>query len=87
MTNSKLEEMLFDINGTLCKIETRLSSVVEILTQHEHRITTLENTGNGGSDSFKTEMLKLLGKCLVIALTSIAALVGAGGLLAKMLVI
>ena len=32
-------------------------------------------------------MLKLLGKCLVIALTSIAALVGAGGLLAKMLVI
>lgn len=42
MTNSKLEEMLFDINGTLCKIETRLSSVVEILTQHEHRITTLE---------------------------------------------
>ena len=32
-------------------------------------------------------MLKLLGKCLVIALTSIAVLVGAGGLLAKMLVI
>lgn len=32
-------------------------------------------------------MLKLLGKCLVIALTAIAALVGAGGLLAKMLVI
>lgn len=87
MTNNKLEEMLFDINGTLCKIETRLSSVVEILTQHEHRITTLENTGSGGSDSFKTEMLKLLGKCLVIALTAIAALVGAGGLLAKMLVI
>ena len=87
MTNSKLEEMLFDINGTLCKIETRLSSVVEILTQHEHRITTLEKQGSGGSDSFKTEMLKLLGKCLVIALTSIAVLVGAGGLLAKMLVI
>ena len=87
MTNNKLEEMLFDINGTLCKIETRLSSVVEILTQHEHRITTLETQGNGGSDSFKTYMLKLLGKCLVIALTAIAALVGAGGLLAKMLVI
>ena len=87
MTNSKLEDMLFDINGTLCKIETRLSSVVEILTQHEHRITTLETQGNGRSDSFKTEMLKLLGKCLVIALTAIAALLGAGGLLAKLLVI
>ena len=87
MTNSKLEEMLFDINGTLCKIESRLSSVVEILTQHEHRITTLEKQGNSGSDSFKTEMAKLLGKCLVIALTSIAALVGAGGLLAKLFLI
>ena len=85
MNNSKLEEMLFDINGTLCKIETRLSSVVEILTQHEHRITTLEKKGSG--DGFKVEMAKLLGKCLVIALTSIAALVGAGGLLAKLLVI
>ena len=84
MNNSKLEEMLFDINGTLCKIETRLSSVVEILTQHEHRITTLEKQGGGSSDGFKVEMLKLLGKCLVIALTSIAALVGAGGLLAKL---
>ena len=87
MTNSKLEEMLFDINGTLCKIESRLSSVVEILTQHEHRIITLEKQGNSGSDSFKTEMAKLLGKCLVIALTSIAALVGAGGLLAKLFLI
>lgn len=81
MTNGKIEEMLFDINGTLCKIETRLSSVVEILTQHEHRITTLEKTGNG--DGFKVEMLKLLGKCLIIALTSIATLVGAGSLLSK----
>lgn len=85
MNNTKLEEMLFDINGTLCKIETRLSSVVEILTQHEHRITTLEKQGNG--ESFKVEMAKLLGKCLVIALTAIAALVGAGGLLAKLSVI
>ena len=36
-------------------------------------------------DDFKTELLKLLAKCLLIGLTAICSLAGAGGLLAKIL--
>lgn len=42
-----------------------------------------ESKGIKKDDDFKTEMLKLLGKCLMIGLTAIASLVGAGGLLQK----
>ena len=36
-------------------------------------------------DDFKTELLKLLAKCLMIGLTAICSLAGAGGILSKIL--
>ena len=55
-------------------------------TQIETGVTNLEKRdGEAHREDFKIEILKLLGKCLVISLTAIASLVGAGGLLAKVL--
>lgn len=97
MTDERVEEVLFGINGKLSSIETKLDSMGENILKHESRLTQLESKVNThlaqsevksevkSDDSFKTDMMKLLGKCLVIALTSIATLVGSGSLLMKVL--
>lgn len=50
---------------------------MEKLTEHESRITRLESSPS----SFKDDMLKLLAKALIISLTCLGAVVGAGSLL------
>lgn len=85
MTEEKIEEFLFQINGTLSKIETKLGSVCEVMAQHENRITNLENNrlANKSDGTWKNELLMLLAKSVIIGLTVISSLVGASSLLDK----
>ena len=86
MKQEKVEEVLFDISKTLSKIEEKLSGVCEVLAQHEHRITTLEtNKTSSTNDSWKNQLLLLLGKSIIIGLTTIVSLVGGGSLLSQIL--
>lgn len=92
MTEEKIEEFLFQINGTLSKIETKLGSVCEVLAQHENRITNLENNRNGqlqkasnDEGKWKNELLMLLAKSVIIGLTAISSLVGASSLISQVL--
>lgn len=82
MNEEKIVEYLFEIKSQLSEISANQKNFQTILTNHENRIISLEeNKVTNKDDDFKTDMLKLLGKCLLIGLTSIASLVGAGGIL------
>lgn len=96
MTVEKQEELLFQINGKLSEINTKLDTINSIIIKHESRITNLEITITKHlteyetkgevvvkDDGFKNDMLKLLAKALIISITSIASLCGAGSLLCK----
>lgn len=91
MTEEKIEEFLFQINGTLSKIETKLGSVCEVLAQHENRITNLENNRNSHQGSgrdegkWKNELLMLLAKSVIIGITVIGSLVGSSSLISQVL--
>lgn len=91
MTDEKIEEFLFQINGTLSKIETKLGSVCEVLAQHENRITNLENKRNsqqgscGDEGKWKNELLMLLAKSVIIGITVIGSLVGSSSLISQVL--
>jgi len=51
------------------------------LVEHESRITRLESSPS----SFKDDMFRLLMKALIIALTSLGSVVGAGSILQQIL--
>lgn len=53
-----------------------------MLANHETRLTVLEK---GKEDNWKTQLLLLMAKALVIGLVSIASLVGGGSLIMKVL--
>lgn len=44
MTDDRVEELLFDINGKLAAISTKLDSVSELSMNHETRIRGLEES-------------------------------------------
>lgn len=93
MTDDRVEELLFDINGKLAAISTKLDSVSELSMNHETRIRGLEESmkeiQSGGKEpkeeSFKTEILKLLAKALLIAIVAIGSLTGATSMMKEVL--
>lgn len=93
MNHETVENVLFEINGKLSSIETKIDSMSENILRHEARLTTLEHSFNQhcqdvakkSVDGFKMEMLRLLGKCLVISLSALSVLVGGGSILTKII--
>lgn len=87
MTDEQIDKVLFEMNGKLSSIATKLDSLSESILKHEARITNLENRlndfGSSKNESIKDKMLELMAKCLIIGLVSIASLAGAGGILTK----
>lgn len=90
MTDDRVEELLFDINGKLAAISTKLDAVSELSMNHETRIRGLEESMKeiqscGKEESFKTEILKLLAKALLVALVAIGSLTGATSIMNEVL--
>ena len=92
MNDERVEELLFTISNKLSSIEAKVTSTQETLLRHESRITSIEDkigncyrsNGNNKNDSrLKDQLLALLAKSVVIALTALATLAGASGILPK----
>lgn len=89
MNDERVEELLFSISGKLSSIEAKVTSTQETLLRHESRITSIEDKigncyrSNKNDSSLKDQLLALLAKSLVIALTALATLAGASGILPK----
>lgn len=83
MTDERVEEVLFDINGKLSAISTKLDTLSGVVVGHESRIQKLEDAASKAdskTEDFKTEMLKLLAKSVTIGLVVIASLTGASNI-------
>ena len=89
MNDERVEELLFAISNKLSSIEAKVTSTQETLLRHESRITSIEDKiGNcyrssKNDSSLKDQLLALLAKSVVIALTALATLAGAGSMLPK----
>lgn len=89
MNDERVEELLFTISNKLSSIEAKVTSTQETLLRHESRITSIEDKiGNcyrssKNDSSLKDQLLALLAKSVVIALTALATLAGAGSMLPK----
>lgn len=88
--NEDQSRILIQISQQLGEIFGEMKSVLEQLARHEERLTKLENVKNDAvciqtKDSFKDELLKMLAKCLLVAITAIGSLVGAAPIISQML--
>ena len=71
----KISTQIGELNGFI-------KTALDKLADHEQRLDELER---GSSGDWKAQLLMLLAKAVVIGGVSIAALVGAGGLLDKII--
>ena len=68
------------------ELHANTSALKDMLAQHEARITVLERSGEESKkDDWKTQLLMLLGKAILIGGVTIGTLTGASGLIAKVL--
>lgn len=79
MNEEKTLEMFFKL---MEELHANTTALKEMLANHETRITVLEK--DKGSD-WKNQLLMLLAKALVIGAVCVGSLVGAGGIISKVL--
>ena len=80
MNDEKITEFFIKLTGELSALNANMKNVLDKLTNHEQRLTNLEQKKE---DGWKTQLLMLLAKAVVIGGVCIASLAGAGGLLSK----
>lgn len=85
MNSDHVTDILLEIKAQVSSLESKIEIFSDMLLKHEQRITELEHNStekeSSSKSSFKEELLKLLAKCLLVALTGLASLVGASSLL------
>ena len=85
MNSDHVIDILLEIKSQVSSLESKIVIFSDMLLKHEQRITELESKRTekepSSKGSFKEELLKLLAKCLLVALTGLASLAGASSLL------
>ena len=76
--NDKLDRILDKIDGKLTGIDSKLQN-------HETRLVVLEVHDKEDGSGWKSQLLMLLAKGLIIGAITIASLAGAGGILTKLI--
>lgn len=80
MTQDKITDIIIKLTGELSELNANMRSVLERLSNHEQRLTSLETKKEEG---WKNQLLMLLAKASVIGAVAIAGLAGAGSIVAK----
>ena len=78
MNDEKMTEFLIELNGQLQALNANMRNVLDKLTNHEQRLTSLEQKKE---DGWKMQLMMLLAKAVVIGGVAIASLTGAGSLI------
>ena len=85
MNSDHVIDILLEIKSQVSSLESKIVIFSDTLVKHERRIAELESKSTekepSSKSSFKEELLKLLAKCLLVALTGLASLAGASSLL------
>lgn len=82
MTDEKMTEFIIKLTGELSALNANMKSVLDKLSNHEQRLTTLETKKDG---DWKIQLLMLLAKATTIGLVALAGVAGAGGILSQLL--
>ena len=86
MTQTDLTKLAFEISNNLAALNSKFDSVMAKLADHEARLHELEHANEVENDyNFKDELLKLLAKTVMISIVVLGSVVGAGGLIGKIL--
>lgn len=86
MTEDERYEKLNDkLDKILDKLSNKLEGVTKSLQNHEVRIVVLETKSPDEKKDWRTDIIQLLVKAVVIGGVAIASLAGAGGLLQKIM--
>lgn len=80
MNDDKITEFFIKLTGELAELNANMKNVLERLTNHEQRLTTLERKKE---DGWKNQLLMLLAKAVVIGAVAIGSLSGASSIIAK----
>ena len=88
--NEDQSSILIQISQQLGEIFGEMKSVLGQLARHEERLTKLESVKSEAvcvhaKESFKDELLMMLAKCLLVAVTAIGSLVGAAPIISQIL--
>lgn len=85
MNSDHVIDILLEIKSQVSSLESKIEAFSSSLVNHERRITEIEQKStkkeSSGNVSCKEELLRLLAKCLLVALTGLASLAGASSLL------
>ena len=82
MTDEKMTEFIIKLTGELSALNANMKSVLDKLSNHEQRLTTLETKKD---NDWKVQLLMLLAKATTIGLVALAGVAGAGGILSQIL--
>ena len=82
MTDEKMTEFIIKLTGELSSLNANMKSVLDKLSNHEQRLTTLETKKD---NDWKVQLLMLLAKATTIGLVALAGVAGAGGILSQLL--
>lgn len=82
MNDEKITEFFIKLNGELQALNANMRNVLDKLTNHEQRLTSLEQKKD---ENWKNQLLMLLAKATVIGLVAIGSLTGASGLIKQVL--
>ena len=85
MNSDHVIDILLEIKSQVSSLESKIVIFSDTLVKHEQRITELDSKSTekepSSKSSFKEDLLKLLAKCLLVALTGLASLAGASSIL------
>lgn len=81
MEDGQITELVIRISGELASLNTNMRAVLEKLTNHENRITSLEQNRSG----IRENLLKWLTIALIGCISVIVTLTGATGVLQTLL--
>lgn len=82
MNDEKITEFFIKLNGELQALNANMRNVLDKLTNHEQRLTSLEQKKEA---DWKNQLLLLLAKATVIGVVAIGSLTGASGLIKQVL--
>ena len=81
MTKETVDEILLKVTAEISSLNANMRSVLDKLTSHESRISTLEQN----KTSLKDDVVKWLIRALIFSLAITASLTGASSIIAKIL--
>lgn len=82
MNDERITDFFIKLTSELSALNANMKNVLDKLTNHEQRLTNLEQKKD---DNWKNQLLMLLAKATVIGLVAIGSLTDASGLIKQVL--